>query len=139
MGRGLSELQGAILALAYGNRRARVERLATLEVGSFEHRVLNEGVPSVDLYYPEVLREHFGFEVRSHWWSPERGERPTSGQHFPMQRIGERRYRSARSSLSRAVVRLEARGLIERRRGYPAGLDLTERGVVDAKRRELRS
>jgi hypothetical protein len=138
MGRGLSDLQGTILVLAYRKRQARMERIATLEADSFEYRVLNEGVPSVDLYYPEVLREHFGFEVRSHWWAPER-ERPTYGQNFSMQGIGERRYRSAQSSLSRAVARLEARGLVERCRRDLAGLNLTERGVEEAKRRELRS
>jgi hypothetical protein len=139
MGRGLSELQVTILALAYRNYQARMERMATLEAGSIEYRVLTEGVPSVDLYHPEVLREHFGFEVQSDWWTPELGERPTGGQNFSMQRIGERRYRSAQSSLSRAVVRLEARGLVERRSGHPAGLNLTERGVEEAERRELRS
>jgi hypothetical protein len=139
MGRGLSELQATILVLAYRNHQARMERMATLEEGSYEYLVLTEGVPSVDLYYPELLREHFGFEVRSHWWSPELGGRPTGGQNFPMQKIGERRYRSAQSSLSRAVARLEARGLVERRRGHTAGLNLTERGVEEAERCELRS
>jgi hypothetical protein len=113
--------------------------MATLEEGSYEYLVLIEGVPSVDLYYPEVLREHFGFEVRNRWWSPERGERPTGEQNFSMQRIGERHYRSAQSSLSRAVARLEARELVERCSGHPAGLNLTERGVEEAERRELRS
>jgi hypothetical protein len=83
MGRGLSELQATILVLAYRNHQARMERMATLEEGSYEYLVLTEGVPSVDLYYPELLREHFGFEVRSHWWSPELGGRPTGGAKFP--------------------------------------------------------
>lgn len=113
--------------------------MAALEEGSFEYHVLTEGVGSVDLYYAEVLYEYFGFDVRNRYWSPERGERPTWGQNFSMQSIGERRYRSAQSSLSRAVVRLEDRGLVERRRVDLAGLNLTEQGVEDARRRGLRS
>ena len=123
MGRGLSELQRAILALAYRNRLDRLEHAKTGD------EVYTRGVYSIDLYYAEVLREHFGWEVRGYSWRPERESRPCWGQSFSMREIGERRYRSAQASLSRAVLRLEARGLVERRHHYLAGLDLTERGV----------
>jgi len=38
------------------------------------------------------------------------------------------------SSLSRAVVRLEERGLVERLEHYLAALDLTERGLEEAEK-----
>ena len=134
MGRGLSELQQSILRLAYRNRRERLAKIAESEAGGHEHAVLTRGVGSVDLYFPEVLREHFGWDVHSIWWSPERGERPRWGQSFSMRQIGERRYHSAHSSLSRAVVRLEARGLVERRYHCLTGLDLTDQGVEEAEK-----
>jgi hypothetical protein len=133
MARGLSELQQSILRLAYRNRLERLDRIAESEPGSHEYRVYTQGVHSVDLYYAEVLREHFGWDVRG-WWDPEREPRPKRGQNFSMREIGERRYRSAQTSLSRAVVRLETRGLVERRQHYLAGLDLTDQGVEEAKK-----
>jgi len=135
MGRGLSELQKSILRLAYHNRLERLERIAKkTDPGSHEPLVLTRGVGPPDLYYAEVLREHFGWEVRSLWWRPERGQRPSRGQNFEMKEIGERRYHSVQSSLSRAVVRLEERGLVERLEHYLAALDLTQRGLEEAEK-----
>src|SRR5215213_5712429 len=63
MGRGLSELQKSILRLAYHNRLERLDKIAKkTDPGSHEHLVLTRGVESPDLYYAEVLREHFGWE-----------------------------------------------------------------------------
>ena len=60
MGRGLSELQRTILGLAYRNRVNQSERVAAGD------RRYTGGVWSVDLYYAEVLREHYGWEVRGY-------------------------------------------------------------------------
>src|SRR5215212_5900217 len=134
MARGLSELQQSILRLAYRNRLERLDRIAESEPGSHEYRVYTQGVHSVDLYYAEVLREHFGWDVRGWRWDLEREPRPKWGHNFSMREIGERRYYSAHSSLSRAVARLEARGLVERCHLYLAGLDLTDQGVKEAEK-----
>jgi hypothetical protein len=118
MPRGLSELQKAILRLAYRNRQEREEW-------------------SVDLFHAEVLHEHFGWPIARHRrWRPEVGERPLPmDRYFSMREIGEARYRKTQASLSRAVSRLERRGLVERFHaagwtGYGcAVLDLTDEGV----------
>jgi len=123
MARGLSELQKAILRLAYRNRQVRDER-------------------SVDLFYPEVLHEHFGWPIaRTHSWRPEKGERPCGyDRYFSMREIGEAKYRKTQVSLSRAVSRLERRGLVESGWGFGwtgrghAILDLTDEGVRVAER-----
>jgi DNA-binding MarR family transcriptional regulator len=134
MGRGLSKLQKTILSLAYRNRLDRLERAATADT-AFERNIYERGGYSIDLYDSEVLREHFGWEPRSIWWRPALGEaRPHYGQIFKMSEIGERRYRSTRSSLSRAVTRLEDRALVERRHLDLAGLDLTDRGIEEAEK-----
>jgi hypothetical protein len=143
MGRGLSDLQRAVLLLAYRKRREREKQLAALEEGSHKWGVLTRGGGSVDLYFAEFLREHFGFEVHAIWWDPERDgfRRPHMGNNFSMQRTGERRYRTAQASLSRAVKRLEQRGLVRRWHisGFwgPKGaavLDLTDAGLEVARR-----
>jgi len=117
MARGLSELQKSILRLAYRNRQKREQ--------------------NVDLYHAEVLHEHFGWPISNHpRWQPEKGERPRGyWRHFSMREIGEARYRKTQASLSRAVSRLERRGLLERGRangwsgdGY-AFLNLTNEGL----------
>ena len=108
MGRGLSELQKTILLMAYG------------------HRGDGHGV---ELRYPEVLRECWGWEPVRRGWGEGRRSSPVR-RHFSKAEIGEREYRSAQASLSRAVRRLEERGLVERGRLFGHGvLDLTERGV----------
>lgn len=95
----LSRLQRWILYAAYENRAS----------------VMCEpsGAPSeVDLYYAEVLAGYFGFPW-SHWAG--RGLREAHGAHiFDREAIGQERYNAAQASLSRAVRRLEARGLVER-------------------------
>lgn len=130
MGRGLSDLQRSILVLALRNRTERLERAP---------RDANyaRGVWSIDLYDAEVLHHLYGWPLsnRGLGWRPRKEEqRPTFGQSFSMAEVGERRYRSAMSSLSRAVKRLEARGLVERRCAYLTGLDLTETGVKETEK-----
>jgi hypothetical protein len=114
MARGLSGLQKKILLMAYESRRR----------GRDGH--------GVDLRYPDVLREWWGWEpVRSGWAKDKRS--PALGMLFSKTQIGEREYRSAQSSLSRAVRRLEERGLVTRARLFGHGtLDLTEQGVEAA-------
>lgn len=91
----------------------------------------------VDLRYPDVLREHWGWEpVRRGWGA---GERCVPyARHFSKAQIGEREYRSAQASLSRTVRRLEERGLVVRGRLFGHGtLTLTELGVEAAEELSL--
>jgi hypothetical protein len=100
-----------------------------------EERIsLTRGAGSIDVYIAEILHEHFGFPLkdRSYGWRKERGERPGWGQIFSMTEIGEKRYRSAQVSTSRAVGRLQARGLVKRWYSDHAGLSLTDEGVKTA-------
>jgi hypothetical protein len=142
MARGLSELQKAILRLAYRNRQEREQKMADLDPHSHEYKVLDHGVGSYDLYHAEVLHEQFGWPIRpTSSWHPEEGERPVGyWRDFSMREIGEASYRKTQASLSRAVSRLKRRGLVERGRasgwtgdGY-AVLNLTDEGVRVAER-----
>ena len=119
VGKGLSELQKAVLRLACENR----------ERGQ-GGRVLADGSQiGTDVTYPQVLAGYFGWEAA--------GSRSRFYQ-FSKKEIGEKRYRSAMASLSRAFGRLEARGLIERTHSLMAagwtGADLTDEGREVARR-----
>jgi hypothetical protein len=117
MGRGLSPLQKKILLMAYQNR------------------TIKERKQGVDLRYPDVLREWWGWEPVL-WPRWEKGERCDAiSRHFSKRQIGEREYRSAEASLSRAVGRLAERGLVYRARLFGHGVvDLTEEGTEVAAR-----
>jgi len=109
MGRGLSELQQSIIVMAYENRD-----------------------PSINLggrhvYRESILRECFGWEPRERGWSP-----------FSRKDIGAERYNRGMASLSRALRRLEERGLVEFTHSMLAsgwsGVLLTEEGEAEAQR-----
>lgn len=114
----LSRLQRWILYAAYENRAA-----VMCEPGAS---------PEADLYYAEVLAGYFGFPW-THWAG--RSLREARGSHcFDREAIGRSRYDAAQASLSRAVRRLESRGLVERHvAAYSrwAGIRLAD-GVVEA-------
>ena len=126
MGRGLSRLQTCILRVAYENRVA-------------EKR--NPASRGADVYSPEILVEYFG-------WRPRRGAARVKGEArrrevrrhparnwFAQAGIEPRAYGDAHTSLSRAMLRLEQRGLIKRRRGALAGWrggQLTPEGLAAA-------
>ena len=111
----LSRLQRWILYAAYGNRSG-------------------EATPAdPDLYYHEILAGYFGFPVR---WNADKPLHATTGSHhFDRQAIGRARYHAAQASIGRAVRRLEARGLVERRGaafGQSAGLRIADVAVEAA-------
>jgi hypothetical protein len=119
MGSGLSKLQKTILKLAHDNR----------ERGTGARSLLDGGQLGTDVKYPEVLEAYFG-------WQPDGRSRDSYYFDFSMQDIGEKSYRSARASLTRAFSRLEARRLIVRTRSAVAagwtGADLTKEGANEA-------
>jgi hypothetical protein len=132
MGRGLSKLQKKILLLAYENR----------ERGQAEGKVANgERVSGADLYSPEILHEHWGWKPRiGACWRPGMRRPDPWERPFSKAEVGERRYRSAVASWSRAAKRLERRGRAVRVRGFwPGALDLTERGAKIAESIDLDS
>ena len=108
----LSTLQRSILRMAYERHgRGRREKNPT----------------PVDLYYAEILAEHFGFPVS--WYDP--ASHPGS-HHFSRSEIGPRTYDAAQASLSRAVRRIEQRGLVTVYNGVISrwtGLALTDHAV----------
>ncbi len=110
----LSRLQRWILSTAYGNRSA----------GS---------AADPDLYYYEILAGYFGFPVR--WNADKPLHSSTGSHHFDREAIGRARCHAAQASIGRAVRRLEARGLVERREaayGRSAGLRITDVAVEAA-------
>ena len=118
MGRGLSELQRTALAIAYRNRQA----------GGVSDR------NTVDAYYAEIMAEHYGFtpHPRVDLHSPGR-------QHFSRSKIGPERYDAAKAALSRAMKRLEERGLVVVAQGansHWSGIELTDAGVQAATQQE---
>lgn len=153
MGRGLSDLQKAILGIAYRNRNDKA--------GAKAPRVWDEREPptsqSAELWWDEyhryddadqdaVLIEGFKTPVRlntDNWHDVYRNEilceyfkiplssHPRcSGKVFSPEHVNGKRYRSARASLSRALKRLHERGLIDCG-GSPCSM--TDAGVEVAK------
>jgi hypothetical protein len=124
MGRGLSELQKTILVMAHQKR--------------IDGRTGGAG-RGAELYYAEIL-------AAVHGWTPAHGSlhyqrEMTSrfgtisvgdyhyGTHFSKWHIGKQ-YNAAMASLSRAVLRLNKRGLITAWRGRSwAGVCLTDAGA----------
>jgi hypothetical protein len=108
----LSRLQRWILYAAYDNRSG------------------DSPPADLDLYYHEILAGYFGFPVR--WNADKPLHSGTGAHHFDRQAIGRGRYHAAQASIGRAVRRLEARGLVERRGpacGQSAGLRIADAAV----------
>ncbi len=129
MGRGLSNLQVYILRAAQAKNR---------------------------LYSVEILAGFFGWRTESplRWYQP--GDtcgglplaaeqvgnlRNPNSQYFTLKELGEKKYRLVRSSLSRSIARLEARGLVTIIRGMYspwAAAEITEAGRAITLPRETR-
>ncbi len=114
----MSELQKTILRLAHENRaRGQGARMSP------------HGQMGTDVTYPQVLAGYFGWEDTEH-------RRGFGFYHFSKKHIGEKPYRSAMASLSRAFGRLEARGLVALTHSQMAagwtGADLTDKGQAVA-------
>ena len=116
MGRGLSELQKEVLRIGLHNREAR-------------------GPGNVDVMRSEALQQVFGWELLYPWTRLRRDDgRPSHGQHFSKQRIGVAHYQSAQASVTRALRRLERRGLVIRcAHSRYVDVDLTESGIKRAR------
>ena len=116
MGRGLSEIQKDILRLAVVNRDDPERKAST------------------DLYYGQVYVDVFGWKVKHKYRRP-LSEHP-GGQNFDLDEIGRKHYDVVLASVSRAVRRLEERGLVVRMVGstcHWAGLNLTDQGYILAR------
>ena len=163
MGRGLSDLQSTILRLAFKNRiqrdRSRAElvklcgqlkrerRAAMNDIRAYhssanaaKREERNELLRKIhhlkqgksmqrrtDLLRREVLVAHWG-------WRPAKPE-GWMNQRFSKAQLGERHYNTVLSSLSRALARLERRGLVVMQSTTiygPVGIDLTDRGLEEA-------
>ncbi len=116
MGKGLSPLQKTILQLAYENQGRQT--------------------PQTDVTYSEILVKYFGWELVDN--SPSWASMPWYQQSFSKNDIGQAEYGRAMASVSRAVKRLQERGLIEKthslRAGGWSGANLTEVGKTQALR-----
>ena len=99
MGRGLSELQSFIL-----------KKASEAPVMDPRGEFASSRLPH--LFVPEILIGFWGWEPEK----PVRDERGHKeiGYYFSRKRIGEARYNRGMAAVSRAVARLEARGLVER-------------------------
>jgi hypothetical protein len=82
-----------------------------------------------DVLYPEILAEVYGFPLQR----PNPREHP--GHNFDRQAIGPRRYNRAEAAVSRAIWRLESRGLVKYvtgKLGCWAGCSLSPEGLACA-------
>jgi hypothetical protein len=115
----LSDLQRAILRLAIANHNTPIRA--------------RDDSGGTDVTYAEVLISHYNFPRTCS--CPRDDIREYGGQKFSMKQIGEKRYRAAMAAVSRAFLRLESRGLIERNRGafrlWSGGV-ITEAGKIAA-------
>lgn len=118
----LSRLQREILRLADDKRQHREAVNTGADLPQSQPFRLTH--PTVDLFYAEILVHAFGF--------PAKRSTGLSGQHFSRAEIGAQRYNAAQASVSRAVRRLEGRGLVTVYSGAYAGwtgLSLTDEAV----------
>jgi hypothetical protein len=123
VGRGLSNLQKAILVMAHENRLTGTDAYSNWD---------GEGAYPPHVKRERILQEHFG-------WQPNTVSRPgRSSGIFSRREVGHERYNVVMASLSRSLRRLEARGLIEFTHSFRAGgwsgVELTEEGEVEAER-----
>ena len=93
MGRGLSDLQKTILGLALENH---------------DNHDGVDGAKGVDVIYSEILVKHFGWKGNTR---DRYGKRIYSFTVFDRAAIGAKAYASAEAAVSRAVLRLQQRGL----------------------------
>jgi hypothetical protein len=114
----LSRLQRWILSAACENRSA-------------------DPAADSDLYYHEILAGYFGFPMR---WHADKPWHLSPGlHHFDREAIGHARYHAAQASIGRAVRRLEARGLVERRKPACGGTGLRIADAAVEAARNLRT
>src|SRR5262245_49457122 len=118
MGRGLSPLQQQILTLAW-------EREQATPVKSSVRRLLFPQEIYVRLYHWPITHP----AASSSFYARERGCALGNSLHFQPSVIGVQRYRSTMVAVSRALGRLQRRGLLpQRRHRYTLGWCLTDEG-----------
>lgn len=123
MGRGLSDLQKAVLLMAHENSFTGDDAYSNWD---------GEGKYPPHVKRARILEEYFG-------WQPDTatGRPPRTGA-FNRQDVGHKRYNAVMASLSRSLHRLETRGLIylthSARAGGWSGAELTEEGRAEALR-----
>lgn len=125
MPRGLSTLQKTILRLALEGR----------DYETLRPREPNNRWNGVDVYTAEIfavafLGNHDSVATRKEW-----ADCP-GAQKFSLREIGEKEYRAAKASISRAIRRLEERGLVTASVGAFSrwtGVALTEAGLKVAR------
>lgn len=119
MGRGLSKLQKSILMIGARNRISGVSE----ECG---------GYSKLDIVTPEIMAEVYGWPNKMRW--PWEGDlRRPCRQRFKPREIGRDAYLKAHVSVSRAMLRLQNRRLIDLAYGEYAnwkGAMLTEEGLA---------
>ena len=104
MARGLSDLQRYIVTKA-----ATVERL----------------------YTHDILQEYYGWTSHIGTWHKRDGTYTPGDQRFWPEEIGAQRYHATRVTLSRAIARLQQRGLVQALQGRSAhgsGVEITAEG-----------
>jgi|GEM_PF-5063171 len=97
MGKGLSDLQNAIITIAQENIKNEPRRKERM---------------GADIYLPEVLQRFYGFPVKEKYSFPISIRDHPYTHHFSMKEIGEKKYRAAICAVSRAMKRLHERKLL---------------------------
>lgn len=148
MGRGLSDLQKDLLRMAYQHRLRWDEDMA-IQVGAMVYVAnmyplnMSDGNPDPrqrkvkipdDLHVYEAMVALFDcVEKNPNVTRVPSGRRMNrfGGQHVSVEKTGRSRYRAASASISRALARLEQRGLVTR--VWPSAITLTDQGLEAAK------
>lgn len=118
MGRGLSDFQTHILFMASDKIHEGRRESRGWQAGNWP-----------DLFISEILVEFF-------WWKPERHGSVLGCHHFSKTAIGEEHYNATMATISRAIRRLDERGLVRRDRKLK-GIFLTPSGEETIERIRL--
>jgi hypothetical protein len=135
--KGLSKLQREILRLAINGKESPVKFV--------EIRGIVTPIPrEVDVYYDQVLAAFYGWPVFSWLFGPtptplekHLGPEHSMGHHFKPSEIGQKQYAAGHAACSRAMRRLEARGIVALFQGAYSqwrGAKLTDTGAEIARR-----
>lgn len=113
-----------LLAGSFDSRQQADDLTIRLQAGGISEALTRVDVSGkyADLYAHQILESVYGFQERQPFYFDKYGDwHGRYDKRFSPKEIGQSEYQSAAAAVSRAIRRLEQRGLVVRRQGYPQG------------------